>query len=275
MVQNALSQDQNYGRMIYMRNNPLKRYPSFGLAIGGTLMRGDYGSTAKGSVLPAAQLFIDHRFSESLGYSFQLGGGMYGERYKYPNELYDVRSLFFTGEFHLQFFLNKSLNLPIRSRFYPFITGGVGMMSFNPAGDLKDSKGNFYFGWPDGTFRSQPWSDFQDPLTPIVARDGVFETVLDPDKKYDHFALVMPLGGGLKYFASKSIEVVIGAKVYYTTTDHLDHLIAFYDFGEPSKYNKHNDTFVFSYITLFYNSGKYKSKRFKRPSRRILPSFMY
>lgn len=269
------AQNFNYGKMIYMRNNPLKRFPSFGLGLGGNLLLGDYGSASKGSLLPTAHLSIENRFTESWGWAFQFAGGMYGEKFKHPHELLDVRSIYYTGEFHLHFYLNKILNLPLRTRFYPFIDAGFGMIGFNPMGDLKDSKGQYYFSWPDGTFRTEAWTGFNDPQTPELKRDGVYETNLDPAGEFDHIGIVFPIGLGFKYFASKKSEIVFGFKSYFSTTDHLDAFISFDDVGEPSQFNKANDVLITAYVTVYYNSGKYKKKRFKRPSRRILPSFMY
>lgn len=270
----VFSQNYNYGRMIYMRNNPLKRYPSFGLGLGGNMLLGDFGSVQKLSPFAGAQFFIDHRMSESIGYSFQVGGGLYRQLYKPPYHAAAIQSAYFTGEFHLQWFVNKAFNLSLRTRFYPFLTAGVGLMNFNPKADMKDGKGNFYFGWPDGTIRIEPWTGFNDDV-PKIKRDNVFETTLDPKGEYDHFALIMPVGAGIKYFASRKVELVAGAKVYYTTTDYLDHLVGFTDVGEPSQFNKNNDAMFFIYFAVYYNSGKYKPKRMRRPTRRILPKFMF
>ncbi len=269
----CFAQRRNYGRLTYMRNNPLKRYPSVGLSLGANVLRGDYGSVSQEKTMPYAQLAIDHRFVKDWGYSFKVGGGLYESRYKYPHQLLDIQSVFFSGEFQAMWYLNRLFNLDLSTRFYPFLSGGIGMMHFNPKADWKDSKGNYYYPWPDGTFRSEEWLGFNDPETPILKRDGKFETTLDPNGKYSHLATIFPIGGGIKYFVSRQVEIVVGAKAYFTNTDHLDHLVGFDDYGVPSKFNKSNDVLVMGYITIFYNSGKFQQRRFSLPSRRILPSF--
>jgi len=115
--------------------------------------------------------------------------------------------------------INKS------SVFAPYFSVGVGYLSFDPKGDLKNKYGDYYH-WNDGTLRdiaqSTPGSD---TLSTIVIRDYTYESSLkDSTKNYSNTTFTVPLRFGLKFKMAPNLDARIGVAYILTFTDYLDNV---------------------------------------------------
>ena len=138
----------------------------------------------------------------------------------------------------------------------PFISMGVGVLSFNSKTDRKDANGNVYHYWRDGSIRNMEQSD-PDSLNAIrLERDYVYETDLrsqnlDSLGKYRQFALSFPLSYGLNFNVGNRFGMKLYSTYFFNLTDLIDNIS---DKGTHSrKGNEKNDNFMNFSVSLSYS----------------------
>jgi len=100
-------------------------------------------------------------------------------------------------------------------RVRPYIFAGVGMFKFNPMGSISDQNGN------------QTWYELQ----PLRTEGQGFKEY--PSRKpYSLKQLNIPMGGGLKYFASSKLNLSLELLYRKTFTDYIDDLST--DYVDPN-----------------------------------------
>ncbi|MDR2937550.1 MAG: porin family protein [Prevotellaceae bacterium] len=97
--------------------------------------------------------------------------------------------------------------------FRPYVSAGIGVLSFNPTGDLKDASNSYY----PHTF------------TPTYEYDEIYETNLRRknlygDGRYKRTTLVIPAEVGVSFNVGKCLNVRFAYLFNYTFTDFLDNV---------------------------------------------------
>lgn len=138
----------------------------------------------------------------------------------------------------------------------PFLSVGLGYLSFDSKTDLLSSTGIAYQYWSDGTIRSIDENSPQAEDAVILQRDYDYETDLreqnlDGLGKYKLFSLNIPVSGGVNFRVGNSFTMRLGTTYYVNFTDMIDNIS---DAGEGSrKGNKAKDNFLFTSLGLSYS----------------------
>lgn len=138
----------------------------------------------------------------------------------------------------------------------PFVSVGLGYLSFDSKTDLLSSTAIPYQYWSDGTIRS---IDENSPLAEnavILQRDYDYETDLrqqnlDGLGKYKLFSMSIPVSGGVNFRVGNRFTMRLGTTYYVNFTDLIDNIS---DAGVGSrKGNKAKDNFLFTSLGLSYS----------------------
>ncbi len=200
---------------------------------------------------PGVALSLEQRLTPTFGVGLT---GVYGklsdsERRKDGRHI-NFESDLMSADLKLYLHLDNGKIMGQRTRFSFNFFGGIGFMSFNPYGDLKDKNNNPYFYWNDGTIRDAAF-DIDNPQNGnIVERDFKYETKLDSLSLYPKTAMYVPVGGTINYKLSDRFETNIMFVYNITGTDYID------NYGSKSSFgSKINDKYFQCMITLQYNIG--------------------
>lgn len=115
--------------------------------------------------------------------------------------------------------LNKN-NEEYQPRVRPYVFAGVGMFSFNPKGSITDQSGNV------------TWHN----LKPLHTEGQGFAEY-PTRKNYALTQLNIPLGAGIKYFATERLNIALELLYRKTFTDYIDDLST--DYIDPELFNKY------------------------------------
>jgi hypothetical protein len=234
-------------------------YPTISINYGTLSFFGDIGEEkAKlnvfGKFNDALRIAVSRRFGNYFGASVDA---MFGSLSQTDNRA-DRHLNFYTDiqqySLNFDFYFDNDKIINKSSRFSPFISVGLGLLYFDPKGDLLDKNGNEYHYWNDGTIRNQDFNAEFPELGDVLIKDYVFETRLDGNKNYKHNSLVIPVKVGANYKFSDAFEAGISASFVFTQTDYIDNL----GYGNNSFgfFSGHNDAFLETSLTLKYNIGK-------------------
>ena len=232
-----------------------KKYdlPSIGISAGNIYFCGDLGNR-KGDFTfnTGAGIFVQQKFAKTyLSASFDAITGKISQNYDKQGHKYDFETNIFQCNISLNAYLNKILGFSRASKFSPFVSIGVGYITFNPKANLKDENGDNYIFRPDGTITDKNGN--------ITERDNNFETKLDSTNSYNHYALCSPFGIGIEYKLSKRFSLKVSSIYYFTKTDNIDSNPGNTKFNVE---NKHDDGYLYSSISFLFNlSRKIKIER--------------
>ncbi|MDD3875811.1 MAG: SPOR domain-containing protein [Bacteroidales bacterium] len=185
-----------------------------------------------------------------------------------PGSYYNFQSDLLQGNFNVFIHLDNDIIIRKSSRFSPYLKIGIGYAMFEPMGDLFDKNGKKYHYWRDGTIRDQEF-DAENPQNGNhIERDYVFETKLDSLNSFDKSAIIVPVGGGIKYKLSDFIESHLSLTYMFTNTNYIDNL-AFENKSYPL-FDRKNDNYLYSSVSLQFNiGGIYKKILMNKPYRDI------
>ena len=145
--------------------------------------------------------------------------------------------------------------LPKDRQISPYISLGISTFEFNPKADLKDSEGNWYHAWEDGTIRNLPQGDKDAGEATILQRDYVYETDLRAlsgrESSQPLRALSMPVGAGAIIHVNDKFNFRLGAEYHFSNTDDLDGINS-ETLSENLGANV-NDRFLYASLGLAYN----------------------
>ncbi len=157
-----------------------------------------------------------------------------------------ISSIGFNARYSFGHFIPKEMLLK------PFLSIGIEQISFITKGDLKDSEGNLYNYWPDGSIRDISTSDIGAALP--LSRDFVYETDLRSYERtnynlgnYNQRSIGIPFELGFMLTISQRVFLTVGTELHYTLTDFIDNVA--YE-GTFHKGNKGNDMFMFTNATV-------------------------
>ncbi len=147
------------------------------------------------------------------------------------------------------------LNL-FHKRFAAYIFVGLEGIFFSSSGDLKNSKGETYYYWDDGSIRNLPENLINQNSAAIIDRDYIYETNycnlnLDNVSSYPKSAIGIPLGLSAEANLNNGFTLRAGAVFHYTFTDYIDNITV--NSVGSRKGNAATDKFLFSYIGIIYN----------------------
>ena len=124
----------------------------------------------------------------------------------------------------------------------PFLSAGISFLAFDPHGDLKDSYGNSYYYWGDGSIKNLPESGANFFYAKNINRDYKYETKLTDSVSYSRSAICLPLSTGIKLKLTKEIDANLAFTYNIAFSDYLDNVKS----GS-------SDAFLFSSVTLTYH----------------------
>ncbi len=217
------------GLLSAQKENGLRHVPSIGFHVGGMSYIGDVEGSKGASLFtywkPAYGFYLEKKIGSIFGVSLN---GTFGKVSKSQLDD-DVFVNFETNLMHfdlnllLDFDNGKVINE--ESLFSPFLSVGVGYLSFDPKGDLS-ANGVAYHHWDDGTLRdisqSTPGADTS---SVILTRDYDYESALkDSTNNYAKTTFTVPLRFGLKFELSPNLDARISAAYILTFTDYIDNI---------------------------------------------------
>ena len=137
----------------------------------------------------------------------------------------------------------------------PYVSLGLGNLSFSSKGDLLDASGMTYYYWTDGSIRDSPeW--LGGGAVPLY-RDYEYETDLRLRETeefglgdYSQNTFVIPFGLGAHFRINSRAFFSLGMTYYMSMTDVLDNVA--YE-GTSIQGSKGNDAFVYSHLTLHFD----------------------
>jgi hypothetical protein len=147
--------------------------------------------------------------------------------------------------------------------FALYVSAGVEGIFFSTSGDLKNSKGEKYYYWADGTIRNQPENSYNSASAEEIKRDYAYETDyrnLDMDNvgRYPRHTFGLPLGMAFEASLNMGLAFRVGASWHVTWTDYLDNITA--NSAGLRKGDSRNDKFLFVYAGVFYKLPVLKAR---------------
>ena len=198
--------------------------------------------------------FVDkkHHFIGNFSY---LLGSLSGNSYSYSdisqnlNFRSSVSSIGANVEYRFGHLIDKE------ALIRPYVSLGLGVLSFSAKGDLVDANGQLYYYWSDGSIMNTPESLPAGALP--LYRDYDYETDLRLREQedfglgdYSQKALVLPISVGSHFRISSRAFFSLGVSYNYAMSDMLDN-VAFE--GTSIQGKKGNDSFIFSHLSLHFD----------------------
>jgi hypothetical protein len=205
--------------------------PGFFAGGGGAVLKmdGDYGSKQLGVFTSGASLLGEYKFPRHFVLRSAVTRGTLRERFLGRWAYFDHHTDIFTFEV-----LGMILSPPLtdcRSGFQvqPFLGIGAGMIHFETFANLHDDQGNRYHFWRDGSVRLVPENSPESEGAPAVNRNSIYETAVDTLGLYPKVAGKFPLEVGVRVMFSQNVGAYLAARYTVTTTDYIDHGVAYAD----------------------------------------------
>ena len=137
----------------------------------------------------------------------------------------------------------------------PYLSLGLGNLSFSSKGDLRDASGMTYYYWTDGSIKDSP--EWLGGGALPHNRDYEYETDLRMRESeefglgdYSQNTLVIPVGLGAHFRINSRSFFSLGVAYYMSMTDVLDNVA--YE-GTSIQGSKGNDGFIYSHLTLHFD----------------------
>lgn len=241
-----------------IKNQPDTDYrkPSIIIGVGSYSFFGDVGDNnikAIGKSNFGFNFGVEQRLGSIFGTNLNFGFGKFAANDKRNDRNLNFQSNVMNFNLNLVTYFdnNKLLKfLPSSSLFAPFVTLGVGFITFDSKTDILNKDGLKYYYWKDGTIRDQEYKKENVQFNNILVRDYVYETGVDPNNSYSHNSLIIPIGLGVKFKLMHKIDANISTTYYFTTTDNIDGV------AEAGF-----DKFLYANISFQYNIGGQSYKK--------------
>lgn len=202
----------------------------------------------------AYELNVGRNISRSFALELRVVHGNMKVNQRGIGENYNFSSNIWNGSANIVYNFDNFYKKP--KVIMPFLSVGLGYLSFDSKTDLLSSIGIPYHYWSDGTIRSIDENSQQSEDAVILQRDYDYETDLreqnlDSLGKYKLFSLSIPISGGVNFRVGGRFTMRLGATYYLNFTDMIDNIS---DAGEGSrKGNSANDNFLFTSLGLSYS----------------------
>ena len=198
--------------------------------------------------------FVDKKHYFIGNFSYLLGS-ISGNSYAYNdlsqnlNFRSSVSSIGANVEYRFGHFIDKD------ALIRPYMSLGLGVLSFSAKGDLVNASGQTYYYWSDGSIMDAPESLPAGALP--LYRDFDYETDLRLREQedfglgdYSQKALVLPLALGGHFRISSRAFFSLGVSYNYALSDMLDNVA---HEGTSIQGKKGNDSFIFSHLSLHFD----------------------
>lgn len=200
------------------------KYPAITLGVGVTGFDGDYGGlnlVQFARQRTSVNFGIEQRLGKTFGISanFLYGGISANERI--ISNPKNFGSTIMNGDIRMVIYWDNDWLLRKKSKFAPYMFGGVGFATFNPKTDVLDANGSSYYYWTDGTVRNQPQTQQNLGTASLLTRDYKYETAID-SPGYKKNTITFPLGLGLRYKLSGLVDAYVQGTYFLTLTDDMD-----------------------------------------------------
>jgi hypothetical protein len=244
--------------------------PSIGIGAGILAFHGNIGENKALSPFSPGLIAFNASIHERigfLGFSLNVLQGKVSSSERSLQRNLNFESPILDASFNLTFHFDNGFILPKKSLVAPYISLGVGYVSFKPKADLKDKNGDYYYYWSDGSIRNVAETDIQHKsASKVITRDYVYETDLpaagdsmnNDNIKYAFNSLTLPISAGILFKLTPSFHVNIGAAYYIAQTDWIDN-VSSQSLGIRKGVNTH-DSYLYSFVGLNYNLGRGGSK---------------
>jgi len=205
----------------------LNYLPSIGAHIGTISYMGDIKGDKGSNLYTHWRLGYGFYLEKKIGSFFGVSvNGIIGKAAKSElnNETFiNFESQLMNVDVNLLLDFDNGLLINESSLFSPFISVGLGYLTFDPKGDLS-ADGVYYNHWSDGTLRDTPESvPGADTTSNILIRDYDYESTLkDTLKNYAKTSFTIPIRLGLKFKLSRNIKVRVSGAYILTMTDYID-----------------------------------------------------
>lgn len=184
----------------------------------------------------------------SININITKGSIQYSQRE--TNSNLNFRSTIGLIDFNIKYYFDKDFSRKTNPFIIPYISIGLGHLSFRPMADLKDKNGEIYHYWSDGTIRNIEEKEENETNSKILVRDYKYETTLtDPISNYKKTAFSVPIVLGIKLKLTPRIETSLGIGYSLLRTDFLDN----------NNESKGNDRIFNSNISMNFNFGVKKT----------------
>lgn len=239
--------------------------PRLGLGVGAFTYLGDVQDDYFKSILSSSFGF-EVSAARNLSHSFDIElKVLYGNIKINPrvsNQDFNFHTILWNGNANLVYNFNGLYKKPAIVK--PFLSIGVGYLSFDSKTDMYNAAGQQYHYWSDGSIRSLDENDPLASTATVLYRDYEYETDLrymnaDGLGKYERSAISIPGTVGLNFKVSPRVNFRLSSTYYYNFTDLVDNIS---DAGEGRRAgNSANDNFLYHSFSLSYNLYQEKSPK--------------
>lgn len=245
------------------QSNPLYR-PSLELGVGVLSYYGDVGKLNGISQRYQLNWGYNLTLSNPLSNSFDLNlfafMGKIKANERLLNEDVNFESKIRMGGFSVSY--NFNAFLPENRNVSPYLSVGFSTYEYSTKSDLRDSEGNLYNYWDDGSIRLLPQNDpSASEDTRHLTRDYVYETDLRQasgnQSAYNTRAFTIPIGAGAELKMTDAFTLRMGTEFHLGLSDNLDNIS---DNTEHSGGKKGNDHFMYTSLGVSYNLNSMKKE---------------
>lgn len=231
--------------------------PWIGLGVGNLSMFGDVASKSVESPLVsriAYDLSLSQDLNKWLSLRFYFMAGKIGVNGTYDKRMYNLQSQIYAGGMQFRYNFHQLLN-PNRY-MEPYLLLGIEGFEFLSKSDEKDTYGNTYYYWSDGSIRNIDENSPEKYKAKKINKDYIYESDLrqqniDGFGKYSEYAFAVPVGGGMSFLLHEKARFNLGATMHFTTTDLIDNIS--YNGTGIRQGNKANDNYLLLNASFQYN----------------------
>jgi len=142
------------------------------------------------------------------------------------------------------------------NKLTPFVSLGFEVFEFQSKTDLRDSYGNEYQYWSDGTIKNIAEDDKEAGTAIEITRDYVYETDIrdnnaDGFGDYSERSYAIPAALGFNLALNNKLDFAMGLEYHWTFTDYIDGVTV--DSRGIRQGNKQSDKFLHTFARLSYD----------------------
>jgi hypothetical protein len=200
------------------------KFPALTFGAGVTGFFGDYNNPdiwQFGTHRLSLNAGIEQRLGKTFGLSANFMWGQVSVNERAINMPRNFGSTMMNGDIRVNIYWDNDWLLRKKSKFAPYMFGGVGFATYDPKTDIKDKDGKDYYYWTDGTVRDQQQTQLNLGTAQTIRRDYKYETAID-SPGYKKNSITIPVGLGLRYKLSGFIDAYVQGTYFFTLTDDMD-----------------------------------------------------
>ncbi len=142
------------------------------------------------------------------------------------------------------------------NKLTPYVSIGFEVFEFQSKTDLRDSYGNEYQFWSDGTIKNISEDDLEAGEAVEITRDYVYESDIrktnsDGFGDYSERSFAIPAGLGFNLALNNKMDFTMGLEYHWTFTEYIDGITE--ESRGVRKGNKQTDKFLLTFARLTYD----------------------